>query len=133
MSLVLAITTGHVLIAIALGLAAGVLAGLFGVGGGILFVPALTIVLGVEQHHAQATSLLAIIPTVAVGTWRQQRYGNVRWRPALILGLAGIAGVLAGGYLAESLPGDVLRRLFGVLLLLTAAQLGWRAWKGGTD
>jgi uncharacterized membrane protein YfcA len=133
MSLVLAITTGHVLIAIALGLAAGVLAGLFGVGGGILFVPALTIVLGVEQHHAQATSLLAIIPTVAVGTWRQQRYGNVRWRPALILGLAGIAGVLAGGFLAESLSGSVLRRLFGVLLLLTAAQLAWRAWKGDAD
>jgi uncharacterized protein len=133
MSLVLAITTGHVLIAIALGLAAGVLAGLFGVGGGILFVPALTIVLGVEQHHAQATSLLAIIPTVAVGTWRQQRYGNVRWRPSLILGLAGVAGVVAGGFLAESLPGSVLRRLFGALLLLTAAQLARRAWKGGAD
>ena len=133
MGLVLAITTGHVLIAIALGLAAGVLAGLFGVGGGILFVPALTIVLGVEQHHAQATSLLAIIPTVAVGTWRQQRYGNVRWRSALILGLAGVAGVLTGGFLAESLSGGVLRRLFGVLLLLTATQLAWRAWKSDAD
>jgi uncharacterized protein len=129
MSFVLAISAGHVLIAVALGLAAGVLAGLFGVGGGILFVPALTIVLGLEQHHAQATSLLAIVPTVVVGTWRQQRYGNVRWRAALILGLAGVAGVVAGGLLAESLSGSVLRRLFGVLLLLTAAQLAWRAWK----
>jgi uncharacterized protein len=129
MTLVLAISTGHILIAVALGLAAGVLAGLFGVGGGILFVPALTIVLGLEQHHAQATSLLAIVPTVVVGTWRQQRYGNVRWRPALVLGLAGIAGVVGGGFLAESLSGGVLRRLFGVLLLLTAAQLAWRAWK----
>jgi hypothetical protein len=131
MSLVLGITTGHVLIAIALGFAAGVLAGLFGVGGGILFVPALTIVLGVEQHHAQGTSLLAIIPTVLVGTWRQHRYGNVRWKPAIALGLAGIAGIVAGGFLAESLSGPVLRRLFGVLLLLTAAQLAWRTWKGG--
>jgi len=99
------------------------------VGGGILFVPALTIVLGVEQHHAQGTSLLAIIPTVVVGTWRQQRYGNVRWRPALALGVAGIAGVVAGGLLAEALPGAVLRRLFAVLLLITAFQLGRRAWQ----
>ena len=124
---VLALSGGHAAIAIALGLAAGVLAGLFGVGGGILFVPALTIVLGVEQHSAQGTSLLAIIPTVVVGTWRQQRYGNVRWRPAITLGVAGVAGVVAGGFLAESLSGGVLRRLFGVLLLLTAAQLAWRA------
>jgi uncharacterized membrane protein YfcA len=124
---VLALSGGHAAVAIALGLAAGVLAGLFGVGGGILFVPALTIVLGVEQHSAQGTSLLAIIPTVVVGTWRQHRYGNVRWRPAITLGLAGVAGVVAGGFLAESLSGSVLRRLFGVLLLLTAAQLAWRA------
>ena len=66
-------------LAILLGLAAGVLAGLFGVGGGILFVPTLTW-LGLTQLHAEATSLLAIIPTVLVGVWRQQRYGNVRLR-----------------------------------------------------
>jgi len=129
MSLVLAISASHVVIAIAVGLAAGVLAGLFGVGGGILFVPALTIVLGLEQHHAQGTSLLAILPTVAVGAWRQHRYGNVRWKPALVLGLAGIAGVVGGGFVAESLPGNVLRRLFATLLVLTAVQLAWRARK----
>jgi uncharacterized membrane protein YfcA len=129
MTAVLAVTAGHVAIAVAIGLAAGVMAGLFGVGGGILFVPVLTLALGLEQHHAQATSLLAILPTVAVGAWRQQRYGNVRWKPSLVLGIAGIAGILAGGFLAESLPGHVLRRLFGVLLLLTATQLAWRAWK----
>jgi uncharacterized membrane protein YfcA len=128
---VLAVTAGHIAIALALGLAAGVLAGLFGVGGGILFVPTLALALGLEQHHAQATSLLAILPTVAVGAWRQQRYGNVRWSPSLVLGIAGIAGVVAGGVLAESLPGHVLRRLFGVLLVLTAAQLAWRARKRG--
>jgi len=115
--------------AVLLGLLAGVLAGLFGVGGGILFVPTLTLALGLEQHHAQATSLLAILPTVLVGTWRQQRYGNVRWRPSITLGIAGIAGVVAGGFLADSLGGSVLRRLFGVLLILTAAQLAWRVRK----
>ena len=129
MAALLGITAAHATIALALGFAAGVLAGLFGVGGGILFVPTLTLALGLEQHHAQATSLLAILPTVLVGTWRQQRSGNVRWRPSITLGIAGIAGVVAGGFLADSLGGSVLRRLFGVLLILTAAQLAWRVRK----
>jgi uncharacterized protein len=129
MSLVLGISASHVVIAIAVGLVAGVLAGLFGVGGGILFVPALTIVLGLEQHDAQGTSLLAILPTVAVGAWRQHTYGNVRWKASLVLGVAGIGGVVGGGFLADSLSGGVLKRLFGALLVLTAAQLAWKARK----
>jgi uncharacterized protein len=112
--------------AVALGVVAGVLAGMFGVGGGILFVPTL-LALGLSQLHAEATSLLAILPTVAAGTWRQQRYGNVRWRSALILGLGSIAGVEGGAYLAVSLPEHVLRRLFACLLILVAAQIAWRA------
>jgi uncharacterized protein len=119
------------LLAIALGFVAGVLAGLFGVGGGILFVPTLALGLGLTQLHAEATSLLAIIPTVAAGTWRQYHYGNVRTRPAIVIGLAAIAGVEAGVTVAERLPEHVLERLFGVLLLLVAAQVAWRAWRGG--
>jgi uncharacterized protein len=118
---------GTVVLAIALGLAAGVLAGLFGVGGGILFVPTLTLGLGLTQLHAEASSLLAIIPTVIAGTWRQQRYGNVRWRPAIVIGLAAIGGVEGGVALAESLPEHALRRLFGLLMILVAAQIAWRA------
>jgi uncharacterized membrane protein YfcA len=114
-------------IAAAVGLLAGVLAGLFGVGGGVVFVPTLTLVLGLDQLHAQATSLLAMLPVVAVGTWRQRRYGNVRFRAAATLGLAGIAGILAGGMLAENLSDAVLERLFGLLLLAVAVQLAWRA------
>ena len=109
-----------------LGLAAGVLAGLFGVGGGILFVPTL-IWLGLGQLDAEATSLLAILPTVAAGTWRQRHYGNVRWSTSLVLGLASIAGVEVGVRIATSLPEHVLRRLFALLLLGVAAQLAWRA------
>jgi uncharacterized membrane protein YfcA len=112
----------------ALGLAAGILAGLFGVGGGILFVPTLTLVLGLTQIHAEATSLLAIIPTAFVGAWRQNRYGNVNWRASLILGVAAIGGVEAGVQIAESLPQHALRRLFGVLTLVVAAQVAWRAY-----
>ena len=92
-----------VAIGIALGFLAGVLAGLFGVGGGVLFVPALSLALGLDQLTAQATSLLAMLPVVAVGTWRQQKYGHVRLRPALWLGIGGIVGVTAGGFLAISL------------------------------
>jgi uncharacterized protein len=111
----------------ALGLVAGVLAGLFGVGGGILFVPTLALVLGLTQLHAEASSLLAILPTAAAGAWRQRTYGNVRWRPALVVGVAAIAGVEAGVQIAEALPEHVLRRLFGLLLLVAAAQLAWRS------
>jgi len=110
-----------------LGLVAGVLAGLFGVGGGIVFVPALIFGLGLSQLHAEATSLLAILPTAIVGSWRQQRYGNIDLRAALTVGLAAIIGVQAGVAAAESLPESHLRRLFGVLLLITSAQIVWRA------
>jgi len=113
-------------LALLLGFAAGLLAGLFGVGGGILFVPTL-LGLGLGQLDAEATSLLAILPTVVAGTWRNQRYGNVRWRPAVLVGVASILGVQAGVLIATSLPEDVLRRLFALLVLGVAAQLAWRS------
>ncbi|MBD0318000.1 MAG: sulfite exporter TauE/SafE family protein [Thermoleophilia bacterium] len=109
--------------AAALGFAAGVLSGIFGVGGGILFVPTLALVVGLSQLGAQATSLAAMIPVVALGAWRQHRYGNVRWRLAAIVGVASVGGVAAGAALAELLANDVLRRLFAGFLVLTAAQL----------
>lgn len=118
-------SAGTVIFALLLGFAAGLLAGFFGVGGGILFVPTL-VALGLSQHEAEATSLLAILPTVVAGTWRQHHYGNVRWRAGLALGLVSIAGAVAGVRIATALPEDVLRRLFAVLLLGVAAQLAWR-------
>jgi uncharacterized protein len=114
-----------VALAILLGLAAGVLAGMFGVGGGILFVPTL-VALGLSPHHAAATSLLAIVPTALVGVWRQRSYGNLRVKSAVVLGIASIAGVEIGVRIALALPDHALRRLFGVLLLLVAIQLAYR-------
>ncbi len=90
-------------------------------------MPTLTLGLGLTQLHAEATSLLAIIPTVLAGTWRQQRYGNVRWRQAIVIGVAAIAGVEGGVLLAERLPEHLLRRLFGALMILVALQVAWRA------
>jgi hypothetical protein len=112
---------------ILIGFAGGVLAGLFGVGGGIVFVPTLALVLGLSQLHAEASSLLAILPTALVGTWRQRRYGNVDLRAAALIGVGAIAGVEGGVGLAEALPEATLRRLFGALLLVSAAQIAWRA------
>jgi uncharacterized membrane protein YfcA len=115
-------------LAIALGLAAGVLAGMFGVGGGILFVPTL-IALGLDLHEALGTSLLAIVPTVIVGTWRQSSYGNVRWRAAAVLGVAAAVSAQGGVALAEALSATTLQRLFAGVLVLVAAQIVFRARK----
>jgi uncharacterized membrane protein YfcA len=118
-----------ILLALVLGLGAGVLSGMFGVGGGVLFVPAL-LALGLAQVEAGATSLLAIAPTAAVGLWRQRGRGTVDARAALIIGVASIAGVEAGVQIATMLPEQLLRRLFGVFLLAVAFSLAWRARRG---
>ena len=118
-------------LAILLGAVAGVLAGMFGVGGGILFVPVL-VALGLDQHDATGTSLLAIIPTAVVGTWRQARYGNVRWRGAAIIGTAAVVAAQGGVVLAELLSGETLRKLFATLLVLVAFQIAWRARRAET-
>jgi uncharacterized protein len=117
-------------LAVLLGFAAGVLSGTFGVGGGILFVPTLALVVGLSHLEAQATSLAAVIPVVAVGAWQQNRYGNVRWRPALVIGLASAAGVAGGVVLADALSDDMLRRLFAGLLIVVAARLAWSVRRG---
>jgi uncharacterized membrane protein YfcA len=117
----------HVALALALGLAGGTLAGLFGVGGGIVFVPALTLGLGLSQLSAEATSLAAIVPVVAVGSFRQHRSQLVDWRSAALIGGLSLAGVLVGAEIALSLPESYLRRAFALFLVLAAAQMALRA------
>jgi hypothetical protein len=113
--------------AIAVGLAGGVIAGLLGVGGGVLFVPGLVFFIGLDQHHAEATSLLAIVPVAIVGTLRQDRYGNVGRSDALVLGALSVAGAAAGVALANLLSGAALRDAFAALMVLVAIQLVRRA------
>jgi uncharacterized membrane protein YfcA len=117
----------ELLLVLVLGLASGVLAGLYGVGGGLLFVPTLVVVFGLGQVEAEATSLAAILPTVAAGAWQQQRYGHIRWRPALVIGITAIAGVEAGVFVARAISEEALQRLFALLVLVVAAQLAWRS------
>lgn len=109
--------------AIAIGLAGGVIAGLLGVGGGVLFVPGLVLFLKLGQHQAEATSLLAIVPVAIVGTIRQDRYGNVRRDDAVVMGALSLAGAIAGVALANALSGQALRVAFAILILFVAFEL----------
>lgn len=114
---------GELALIAALGVAAGAVAGTFGVGGGVIFVPALTIVLGLGQLDAEATSLLAIVPVALLGSWRQTRAGTVRWRDATVIGVVSVASAVAGALLADVAPERALRAGFAILLLITAARL----------
>jgi uncharacterized membrane protein YfcA len=115
------------LAAVTLGYAGGVVGGLLGVGGGILFVPALAIFLDEPQIRAVATSLLAIVPVAIAGTWRQQRFGNVRLRDGLLIGVLSPVGVLIGVLVANAISQRALEVAFAGLLIFVAAHLFRRA------
>jgi uncharacterized membrane protein YfcA len=111
-----------------LGFAGGAVGGMLGVGGGILFVPALAIFLGEPQVRAEATSLLAIVPMGLIGAWRQNRVGNVRVRDGLVIGALSPLGVALGVLLANALSERALEIAFAVLLLMVAAQVARRSF-----
>ena len=117
----------EVVIAAILGLAGGIVGGLLGVGGGVIFVPALAIVLGLEQVEAEATSLLAVIAVGIVGAWRQYGYGNVRPRDGAVMGVLSLAGVAGGVVVANAVPERTLELLFAAVTLYFAQSLFRRA------
>ncbi len=113
----------EILALLAIGLTAGVLAGLLGIGGGVLMVPAMVLITGFDQHGAQGTSLLVIIPAAAFGSFTHHRHGRLALRDATWLAVGGVVGALLGSLTALSLDEDLLRRLFAVLLLAIAARM----------
>ena len=113
--------------ALAIGFAAGVAGGLVGVGGGVLFVPGLVLFLGLSQLEAEATSLLAVVVVAAVGAWRQKRYGNLRLRDGIVIGVLSPLGVLAGTVLANSISERALALSFAAVQLYFAYRLARRA------
>ena len=116
-------------IALAVGLFPGVVSGLMGIGGGNVMVPASTILFGLEQHQAQGVSLLVIIPTAVSGAWSHYRRGNVNVRVALLLIPGAVLGGLIGARLAQGVPSDQLRIIFGIILFYFALRyLGVEAW-----
>ena len=109
---------------VAAGAVTGLLAGLFGVGGGILMVPILVLLFGREQHLAQGTSLAVMLPLSIAGMARYAAKGNVEWTTAIMLAIGAVIGItFLGTPFAHHLEGSVLRKLFGVLMMLTGLQM----------
>jgi uncharacterized membrane protein YfcA len=106
------------------GSAAGLLAALFGVGGGIVIVPAL-LARGWQAHRATATSLAAIGATAVFGTVRYAWDDLVVWRDALLIGLPAVAGVVLGTMLAKRVRGPQLQLAFACFMVVVAARLAW--------
>jgi uncharacterized membrane protein YfcA len=117
----------EVLEVVAVGFLAGMVSGLFGVGGGVIFVPALVFIFGLSQAEAEATSLLAIVPVAIVGSYRQNKYGNVAVREGALIGLISLPGALLAAYIANALPENILELLFVGLALYVAFRMGKRA------
>lgn len=113
-----------VLISLVVGVVAGVLSGLFGIGGGIVIVPALILFLGFTQHKAQGTSLAALLlPVGALGAWKYYQEKNVDISSAIPIALGLLAGALAGANIASSLDPVTMRKVFSVFLVGIAIYL----------
>lgn len=113
----------EVLAFVLLGILSGLAASTLGIGGGVIFVPALVVLFSFDQHIAQGTSLAIILPTAVVGTYLHAKRGRVHWRTAGLVALGGFIGGLAGSQLALALDGALLRRLFAALLVVIAYQM----------
>ena len=107
----------------------GIVAGLIGVGGGIVFVPAMTVLLSKGQVEAESTSLLMIALVSVIGTWRQKGYGNVNFRDAFVIGILSPVGVLVGVVVANEVPERALRIGFALLAFYMAWRLLRRVFK----
>ncbi|MGH2402751.1 MAG: sulfite exporter TauE/SafE family protein [Candidatus Limnocylindria bacterium] len=108
---------------LAIGLTAGLLAGLLGIGGGVIMVPAMVLIMAFDQHIAQGTSLLVIIPAAAFGSFTHHRRGRLALRDAGAVAAGGVLGALLGSTTALSLDEEILQRLFAVLILVVAVRM----------
>jgi len=112
------------IILIVIGLLAGILSGLVGVGGGILMIPLLIIFLGLTQHEAQGTALFAMLPPIGIlAAINYYKEGFVKWEYAIVIAFTFVIGGYLGSKLSLSLPPQMVRRVFGVIMLLGAIKL----------
>ena len=121
---------GEAALLIGIGVAAGMLASTIGVGGGVIYVPALATLIGLEQIAAQGTSLAVIMPTALLGSALHARAGRVDWRVAITAGAGAVLGALGGAEIALGLNDAVRRRLFAVFLMLVAVRMLGRTRAG---
>lgn len=114
----------HLIILIVIGIVSGILAGVFGIGGAIIVIPSLVFILGLSQHDAQGTSLAFMLPPVGIlATWNYWKAGHVDWKIALVLSLTFVVGAYFGSKLSINIPDRLLRRMFGVLMIVMAVKL----------
>ena len=117
-------TITQLLILIVVGILSGMLAGVFGVGGAIIVIPALVFILGLSQHDAQGTSLAFMLPPVGIlATWNYWKAGHVNWKMALVLSLTFIVGAYLGSQFSINISDKTLRRMFGVLMMVIAIKM----------
>ncbi len=110
---------------LAIGLTAGFLAGLLGIGGGVVLVPAMVLILAFDQHVAQGTSLVVMIPAALTGSYTHHRNGRLVLRDAAWLGAGGILGAILGSAFALSMEDTLLQRLFAAFLVISAIRILW--------
>ena len=117
-------TITHLIILIVIGIISGLLAGVFGIGGAIIVIPALVFILGMSQLDAQGTSLAFMLPPVGIlATWNYWKAGHVDWRIALVLSVTFVVGAYFGSQLSVNISDKMLRRVFGVLMLVMAVKM----------
>lgn len=114
----------EVLLFLLIGLTAGILSGLLGIGGGIILVPALLYLLGFTQHQAQGTTLALMVPPIGfLAALEYYRRGHTDLRAALFICLGFLIGGFLGARLAHQLPGPLLTRIFGIMMLVMAVRM----------
>jgi uncharacterized membrane protein YfcA len=121
-----ALTVAAALLLVVIGFVTGVLAGLLGVGGGVVMVPVMILVFGIPPVIAKGTSAAVIIPTAIMGTWRNRTKGNTDLRAALVIGVAGIVTAAIGSVIADRMSDTVSNVLFAALLTIVALRLLWQ-------
>ena len=114
----------QLIILMIIGILSGLLAGVFGVGGAIIVIPSLVFILGLTQHEAQGTSLAFMLPPVGIlAAWNYWKEGHVNWKIALVLSITFVVGAYFGSKLSINITDKMLRRLFGVLMIIVAAKM----------
>jgi uncharacterized protein len=117
-------STSMILILIVIGIITGVMAGMLGIGGAIIMIPALVLLLGISQQSAQGTSLAVMLPPIGIiAAYNYYKAGQVNIRFAIVLAVFFLVGSYFGSKLALTIPQNVLKKIFGVLLLLVAAKM----------
>ncbi len=117
-------TTSSLLLLLSIGMVTGVLAGMLGIGGAIVMIPALVFLMGFSQHSAQGTSLAVMLPPIGIlAAYNYYKAGHVNLKFALILALAFLIGSYFGSKIALNVPQQVLKKIFGILLLLVAVRM----------